>query len=82
MRLRASEILQIVEEMSESTPDLSKNEPATPSVAIPKLDPVWVLFALGSEVRWPIIKMLADGRTMSIGQVASALGRDIDGIGR
>ena len=58
------------------------NQPATPTTAIARLDPVTALFALGSKVRWPIVNMLADGRIMSIGEVAAALGRDIDGVGR
>ena len=68
--------------MSQPTPNPPENQPATPSAAAPKLDPVAVLFALGSDVRWPIVKLLADGRTLSVGQAASAVGRDIDGVGR
>ena len=68
--------------MSDSNPILPASQPPAPPVEPPKLEPVAVLSALGSEVRWPIIKMLADGRVMSVGQIAAALGRDIDGIGR
>jgi predicted transcriptional regulator len=73
---------QMLREMSDSTVDSSKSPVTTPSAVKPKLDPVSVLFALGSDVRWPIVNMLADGKVLSIGQVASALGRDIDGIGK
>jgi len=63
--------------MSNSTPDTpqSTNE-------LPKLDPVAALFALGSDVRWRMIKLLADGRVMSTSEVATAFERDLDGIGK
>lgn len=38
--------------------------------------------ALDSEVRWPIMKMLADGRKLSISEAAAAIGRDRDGVSR
>jgi hypothetical protein len=41
---------------------------------LPKLDPVAAMFALGSPVRWPIIMLLADGRTMNISEGAAAAG--------
>ncbi len=64
--------------MSDSTPI----SPANPPAATPRLDPVAVFFALGSDVRWPILKLLADGRKMSTGEVAATLGRDLDGVGK
>ena len=68
--------------MNDSTLIPSANQPVAPVNPVPKLDPVAVFSALGSEVRWPIIKMLTDGRTMSIGEIADALGRDLDGVGK
>ena len=58
---------------------------ATGADAVPvvsKLDPVSVFSALGSEVRLAIVKMLAEGRRLSIGEIAAALGRDVDGVGK
>lgn len=52
----------------------------TPSV--PQLNPVDVFFALGSDVRWAIIKMLADGKPRAAAEVAVALGRDFDGVSK
>jgi hypothetical protein len=60
--------------MNDSTPN--------PPVGLPKLDPVAVHFALGSDVRWPIVKLLADGRALNTSEVAAAFGRDLDGIGK
>lgn len=68
--------------MSDSNSNPPASQPPVPPAEPPKLNPVAVLSALGSEVRWPIIKMLADGRVMSVSQIAAALGRDLDGIGR
>ena len=64
----------ILQEMSDSK--------SNPPVELPKLDPVAVLFALGSKIRWPIVKMLADGRAMNTTEVAAAFGRDLDGVGK
>ena len=62
--------------------DSLTNPPAPAPPAPPKLKPVDVFFALGSDVRWAILRMLADGRKMSTGEVAAALGRKLDGMGR
>jgi predicted transcriptional regulator len=59
--------------MSESTTN-SPQKPAATVPSLPKLDPVAVMFALGSSFRWPIIQMLADGREMNITQGAAAAG--------
>ena len=67
--------------MSDSNPNLPASPPPQPA-ELPKLDPVVAMFALGSDVRWPIIKMLADGRAMNTREVAAAFGRDLDGIGK
>jgi len=60
--------------MSESAPNSPEN--------LPKLDPVAVFFALGYDSRWAILKLLADGRARSTGEVATALGRKLDGTGK
>ncbi len=41
-----------------------------------------VFAALGFELRWQIILLLADGQARSISDVASAFQRDLDGIGK
>ena len=68
--------------MSDSTPNTLPNESATPTPGIPKLDPVSALSALGSEVRWPIVKLLADGRKLSISEAAAAVGGGVDAVSR
>jgi DNA-binding transcriptional ArsR family regulator len=74
--------------MSESASDSTGATPAaTPAQtaafpAMPKLDPVAVFFTLGSEVRLPIMRMLAAGQALSVGEIAAALGRDLDGVGK
>jgi len=63
--------------MSDAAPNSSDgNQPAA------QLDPVSVFFALGSKVRWPIIQLLADGTPRTATDVASALGRDFDGVSK
>ena len=47
-----------------------------------QLNPVAVFAALGSQVRWPIIQLLADGTPRTATDVASALGRDFDGVSK
>lgn len=49
---------------------------------MPKLDPVAVFFALGSDVRWPLLKLIANGEPYSVSEIAAALKRDMDGVGR
>ena len=46
------------------------------------MDPVAVFSALGSNVRWPVIRTLADGRQMTTNEVAAMLRRDPDGVGQ
>jgi len=60
--------------MSDSSPKTSDNLSVNPVADLPKLDPVAAMFALGSEFRWPIIQMLADGREMSITEGANVTG--------
>jgi DNA-binding transcriptional ArsR family regulator len=69
---------------SDPTEDSREATPAQSVVAsaVPRLDPVAVFFALGSEVRLPIVRMLAQGEALSVGAIAGALGRDLDGVGK
>jgi predicted transcriptional regulator len=60
--------------MNYSSPKTTENPPVNPLAGLPKLDPVDAMFALGSEFRWPIIQMLADGREMSITEGANVAG--------
>lgn len=53
-----------------------------PVGSLPKLDPVAALTALGSSVRWPIIKLLADGREMSITECAAVAGCTRENMGK
>jgi predicted transcriptional regulator len=47
---------------------------------LPILNPVAVFFALGSEVRWPIVKLLADGQARSISEIRSVAGSTAENI--
>jgi predicted transcriptional regulator len=60
--------------MSESTPN--------PAPTAPKLNPVAVFCALGYPGRLEMLKLLADGRKLSTGEIATALGRALDGTGK
>jgi len=46
------------------------------------INPADLFFALGSEVRWPIFQLLADGQPRTATEVAAALGRDFDGVSK
>jgi predicted transcriptional regulator len=46
------------------------------------LNAIEVFEALGSKVRWPILQMLADAKPRTATEVASALGRDFDGVNK
>lgn len=60
--------------MSNPSPKSPANPPPPTVPGLPKLDPVAVMFAIGSPFRWPVIQMLADGREMSISEGAEAAG--------
>jgi hypothetical protein len=64
----------ILQEMSDSTSKSTEKPPTSPVPGLPALDPVAAMFALGSGFRWPIIKLLADGREMNISQGAAVAG--------
>ena len=54
--------------------------PATGSPEIPQLDPVRLFAALGNEVRWAAVQMLAGGAALSAIDVAAALKLDGDSV--
>ncbi len=54
---------------------MSDSNPAT-------LIPVDVFFALGSEVRWPMVKLLADGQARSISEIRSVVGSTAENISK
>jgi hypothetical protein len=60
--------------MSDASPKPPQSPVQNPVPCLPALDPVAVMFALGSEFRWPIIQLLADGREMSISEGAALAG--------
>ena len=46
------------------------------------LNPVTVFFALGSDVRWPIVKLLADGRARNISEIRAVVGSTAENISK
>ena len=68
IRVREAKTLTIANKMSDSNP-------AT-------LNPVDVFFALGSEVRWPIVKLLADGQARNISEIRSVAGSTAENISK
>lgn len=68
--------------VNEAEPAASSSGEQSPSKLVPTLDPVAVLFALGSPVRWPMVRLLAGGQPMTATQVAAAFERDFDAIAK
>jgi predicted transcriptional regulator len=68
--------------MSDLSPNLPENPAPTAPDSLPKLDPVDVLFALGSSVRWPIVKLLAEGRALTITEAAAVAGCTRENMGK
>jgi len=52
----------------------------TPAASCPS--PADFFFALGSEVRWAIFQLLADGKPRRATDVAAVLKRDFDGVSK
>jgi predicted transcriptional regulator len=46
------------------------------------LNPVAVFSALGSEVRWPIVQLLADGQARNISEIQSVAGSTAENISK
>ena len=74
--------LQIHWNMNNSKPVSPGAVVAAPIRTEARLDPVAALFALGSPVRWPLIKLLADGRTLSITEAAEMIGCTRENMGK
>lgn len=47
-----------------------------------ELNPVTVCAMVGGKGRWPMLRLLADGRPRTATEVARALGRDFDGVSK
>jgi predicted transcriptional regulator len=68
--------------MSDSEPKTTVGETTTTVPEMPPLDLVTVLFALGSEVRWPIVKLLADGTARNISDIRAVAGSTAENISK
>jgi len=68
--------------MNDSASKTTVIEPASTTPDIPPLNPVTVMAALGSEVRWPIVKLLADGRARSISEIRAVAGTTAENISK
>ena len=66
-----------VRAMNEAAPSPSGDFPRAKS-----LDFIEVFALLGSESRWPIMRLLADGKPRTATQVAAVLNRDFDGVSK
>lgn len=65
--------------MSDQT---SPPAPGAESPGVSDLNPADFFFALGSEVRWAIFQLLADGKPRRATDVAAVLKRDFDGVSK
>lgn len=52
----------------------------TPAAPAQPVNPAAFFAALGSPIRWALVKLMADGRELSATEAAGALDRDFDGI--
>lgn len=68
--------------MSEIEPKTTGSESPAPVSTLPQLNPVDVFFALGSEVRWPIVKLLADGSEKNISDIRAVVGSTAENISK
>ena len=68
--------------MNDSASKATTVEPAIATPDVPVLDPVTVFAALGSEVRWPIVKLLADGQARSISEIRAVAGSTAENISK
>lgn len=75
--LREALLIHIFPVMSDGTSSTSAGAGASAG-----LDPVAFFAALGSEVRWAIFALLADGTPRTSTQVAAVLQRDFDGVSK
>ena len=56
--------------------------PGAETPGVSDLNPADFFFALGSEVRWAIFQLLADGKPRRATDVAAVLKRDFDGVSK
>lgn len=68
--------------MSDSEPKATVSEPDATTPEPASLQPVDVFFALGSEVRLPIVKLLADGRARNISEIRNVVGTTAENISK
>ena len=68
--------------MSDSEAKTSAGEPAATIPESPTLDLVTVMSALGSEVRWPIVKLLADGTARNISDIRDVAATTAENISK
>lgn len=62
--------------------DQASSSPAPGAGTLEALKPADFYFALGSEVRWAIFELLADGKPRRAVDVAAVLQRDFDGVSK
>ncbi len=62
--------------------DQASSSPASGAGAPGSLIPADFFFALGSDVRWAIFKLLADGKSRRASDLAMELKRDFDGVSK
>ena len=74
--------LEIVKEMNDSKPDSAGGDVSSPVSEPQKLDPVTLLAALGSETRWAIVQLLADGRELTISGITAEVGSTAENISK
>ena len=76
------EIAQFVEEMSDSIPETTGGGASGSAENLPKLNPVAVLLALGSDVRLAIMKQLAAGRTLNVREATALFKQTPESVGK
>jgi DNA-binding transcriptional ArsR family regulator len=67
----------VMDDSTSPAPAGSGNAPTTPPLNAPDF-----FFALGSELRWAIFLLLADGKPRTATDVAAVLKRDFDGVSK
>lgn len=80
--IRKAKTLIIACKMNNSASETTIVEAASSTSDIPTLDPVTVMAALGSEVRWPIVQLLADGQARNISEIRAVAGTTAENISK
>jgi hypothetical protein len=68
--------------MSDSIPESSGGGVSVSAENLPKLDPVAVMLALGSDVRLAIVRKLADGRTLNVTEATALFKQTPESVGK